>query len=344
MYNLIKYIDRQVYDISIVSLCKESENSRKEEFSNLNCKIYNLNLKKIQSIFRGRKKILKIIEDNHIDIVHSHGLRADFINMKLKKNKSISTLHNYPYDDYSMSYGSIIGFLIGYIHINILKKINIVCACSKSVKSMLLDKKVYIDYVQNGVDDDLFKSCDESLKKILRKELDIQEDKKVFIVVGNLNYAKNTKIIIECFNNRKNLDEVLLIIGSGKLYNKSINQSKDNKNIIFKGQVNDVYKYLKVSDYYISASLAEGLPNSVLESLSTGIPCILSNIKPHEEIINNPHQLFNPEDIDELSKCIDYIISQNHKDLMKKSRLTIEKYLTAKKMAKNYEIKYKSLY
>ena len=48
--------------------------------------------------------------------------------------------------------------------------------------------------------------------------------------------------------------------------------------------IGHVQEYLGASNYFISASLAEGLPNSVLEAMACGLPCILSNIPPHVEI------------------------------------------------------------
>lgn len=278
LYNLLKYLDKEKYEVYIVSLSPECENTRKEEFENLGCKIYNLNLGKIK------------------------------------------------------------GYLIAYFHIRILKKIDSIAACSKSVKLMLLDKKVNFDYVQNGVDDEIFIATNNEEKIRLRKKLNLPIDKKIFIVVGNLDYRKNVTMIIESFNKRNNENEILLFIGYGKLYNKSINLSKYNQNIIFKGQVDNVGTYLRLSDYYISASLAEGLPNSVLEAMSTGLPCILSNIKPHEEIINNYNQLFNLKDINSLSKCMDKVINIAYQYLKKESRSTIENYLSSKKGLKNMSL------
>ncbi|MEG0844250.1 MAG: glycosyltransferase [Romboutsia sp.] len=344
LYNLTKYIDKEIYEIFIVSLSKECENTRKEEFESLGCKTYNLNLKKINAIFSSKKLILNIIKENNIDIIHSHGIRADLINTKLRKYKTVSTLHNYPFEDYKMYYGKIKGFLIAKFHISILKKINKVFACSKSVKEMLSYKNINFDYVQNGVDYEVFTISKDEEKYEIRKELNLPQNKKIYIVVGEISYGKNVSTIINCFNNRKNNNEILLIIGNGKLYSRSIALSKDNENILFKGKVDNVDKYLKSSDYYISASLSEGLPNSVLEAMSTGIPCILSKIKPHEEIINNHNQLFISKDINNLSETINHVINEDYQYLKKESRLTIENNLSAKNMAINYELKYRALF
>lgn len=343
LYNLAKYIDKDNYEIYIVSLSPQVENTREDEFKNLGCKLYNLNLSKIKSIFCARRKVYKIAKENNVDIIHSHGLRPDIINSKIKNYKTISTLHNYPYDDYKMAYGKFIGYIASRYHVKILKNIDKVCACSKSIKDMMDNKGINIDYVKNGVDDKVFTPTSENEKYYLRKKLNLPISDRIFIVIGEFNIRKNLSLIIDCFKNRNNRDEKVVFIGNGKTYEQSVKQSKENPNIIFKGRVENVDEYLKASDYYISSSLAEGLPNSVLEAMSTGIPCILSNIPPHEEISNDKNQLFNPKDMKELSKTIDYVVSKDYQCLKKECILTIENTLSASKMVVNYEAKYESL-
>ena len=51
------------------------------------------------------------------------------------------------------------------------------------------------------------------------------------------------------------------------------------------GFTTNVYEYLKASDYYISASDIEGLANTILESMSVGLPMLLSDIPSHNEIL-----------------------------------------------------------
>lgn len=343
LYNLVKYIDKERYEIYIVSLSHQVENTREDEFKHLGCKLYNLNLSKIKSIFCAKRKVYEIAKENSIDIIHSHGLRPDIINSKIKYFKTISTLHTYPYDDYKMSYGKIIGYISSRYHVKILKKIDKVCACSKSIKDMMANKGINIDYVKNGVDDRIFIEANEKEKSYLRKELNLPIEDRIFIVVGDFNIGKNLSLIIDCFKKRNNIHEKVVFIGDGQTYEQSIKRSEKSPNIIFKGRVKNVDEYLKASDYYISASLVEGLPNSALEAMSTGIPCILSNIPPHDEILNDKNQLFNPKDIKELSKTIDYVVSKDYQYLKKESRLTIENTLSASKMTFNYESKYESL-
>lgn len=70
------------------------------------------------------------------------------------------------------------------------------------------------------------------------------------------------------------------------------------------GFYQDVFPALTKADAYISASLSEGLPGSVIEAMSCGLPLILSDIAEHREVgIENENALFfhskNPHSIAE---------------------------------------------
>ena len=69
-----------------------------------------------------------------------------------------------------------------------------------------------------------------------------------------------------------------------------------------------VKDYLQAADIFISTAVSEGLPNTVLEALSSGLPCILSDIGPHREIIEKnvgAGKLFKLRDSVELSKIME---------------------------------------
>ncbi|MFA0208582.1 glycosyltransferase family 4 protein [Vibrio cyclitrophicus] len=57
------------------------------------------------------------------------------------------------------------------------------------------------------------------------------------------------------------------------------------KRLIVKEPQNPPYQFYGQITHFVSASKFEGMPNCVLEALSLNIPCILSNIEPHKEIM-----------------------------------------------------------
>jgi hypothetical protein len=57
-------------------------------------------------------------------------------------------------------------------------------------------------------------------------------------------------------------------------------------NIHFVGQIADPSDELRQADILISASKSEGMPNSVLEAISYGLHCFLSDIYPHRYLSN----------------------------------------------------------
>ena len=93
------------------------------------------------------------------------------------------------------------------------------------------------------------------------------------------------------FVRQKNIKEVLkiakklpeinfLIIGDGELLEeikKSISEIS-LKNINLVGSKKNIYDYLYKSDIYLSTSLYEGLPLSILEAMSVGLPIVASNV------------------------------------------------------------------
>ena len=68
----------------------------------------------------------------------------------------------------------------------------------------------------------------------------------------------------------------LWIVGSSPHY-KIINLSKENKNVIVTGHVNDIRGYLKYAHCAIAPLLiARGVQNKVLEAMSMGLPIVVS--------------------------------------------------------------------
>lgn len=96
------------------------------------------------------------------------------------------------------------------------------------------------------------------------------------LYVGRLSKDKNVQPIIEAVNRLK--DKRLLIVGDGEEYT-SLKIFSDER-ICFKGAVSpeQVKQYMKQSDILIMNSVFEGVPMTILEAISMGMPVITTPV------------------------------------------------------------------
>ncbi len=105
-------------------------------------------------------------------------------------------------------------------------------------------------------------------------------DKALNIVaVGRLVEQKNYPLLLSAFKEiyMDYPDVILHIYGVGHLRNKFLSGIVKNKlenNIILHGRTADVAKALCESDLYVLCSDFEGFPNSLMEAMAVGLPCI----------------------------------------------------------------------
>lgn len=122
----------------------------------------------------------------------------------------------------------------------------------------------------------------------------------------------------------KEFEFKIFIVGSGPLrqrYEKIIKISSLN-NILINDEMpkNDLFKLISTCDCLINPSFCEGMPNVVLESLAIGIPCLVSDIPGHHELIEEGINsfFFDPYDINSFISKMRYILS--NKDILGRMR------------------------
>lgn len=329
--NIYKNVEGMKVDL--VALNPYNDDKYKEHLATIGFSLIELNINKRETLFPKTKNIFGKIDITKYDIVHTHGIRPDYIVSRFKLKNHCTTIHNYPFEDYPMTYGKVKGLLMSHFHVSVMKKISHVIFCSDSIPKRLKYKNKNMHVIFNGVD-------------IMRFENTYQkreENVKSFVSVGHLSYRKNPLEIIKVFNkisnDYPNKNMKLYLLGTGDLYQECAKYA--NKNIILTGKVNNVEEYLNLSDCYVSASLSEGTPNSVLEALSVGLPCIISDIPSHQSIANLINSVKIYQNEDELYNLMKDIIFGNEKVFQKNANFDL--YFSSDSMSNKYLGLYKDI-
>lgn len=328
----------------ILTLSAESADSRYSDFIASGIEIVSLNLSRLSGFFWAKRKIEEVIKDIKPDVIHSQGIRGDWLASCFSSRvPCVCTVRNFPQLDYAMTYGRVAGLIMARLHISFLKKVNKVVGVSDSVSNNLLALNVSrVVTIRNGVCTNRFKRISDNDKVILRQKHGFPVNSLIFITTGNICSRKNISRMIEQFKLTfgRDLNFILLIVGDGIMRADCEALSSGFDNILFIGDVVDVESYLNISDIYVSTSLAEGFPNSVLEALSCGLPVILSDIEPHVELLGLNYDvgsIFSLDDEGDLGNIYLKYSKECIKHYSEAAIKLIDEELSALAMAKQYQ-------
>lgn len=153
-------------------------------------------------------------------------------------------------------------------------------------------------------------------------------------------HQKRLDVLVKAFNEiHKECSNVILnIFGDGPdkaLIEKMINEYNLQDYVIFHGKVENITTVIKNSKLYLLTSDFEGIPNSMIEALSVGIPCISTDCSPGgaRVLIQNNLNGFivNREDYEGISKKAIYIL----KNMEKAERMSKYAYESINKFDEN---------
>lgn len=122
------------------------------------------------------------------------------------------------------------------------------------------------------------------------------------LISGIIDRRKNLTYVLQAFqalNTKEKSPEVSLIIaGDGPLVPelRRLVERDDIRGVTFAGWQNDLASLMLKSDLVIHASLHEGMPNSVLEAWSFGVPVLVGNTTELSELVHFPQLIFQLND------------------------------------------------
>ena len=254
-----------------------------------------LNYSGIQDLFDVVKRFRKLIDDWNIDIVHSHLIDSTLVSRLAKPAgvKLVSTYHSALYNSWTVNYSR------GRHIIDKLTagRTDFAIFVSEAVQEHIT-KKVGIR-VPNQVLVN-FASPD------FKPEYKLNSDKELKIVaVGNLKEVKNHLMAVKTLSELTEYPISLDIYGEGKLKDSLqalIDETKANVTLMGAKQISS--QLLSQYDVFLMTSQYEGMPISLLEAMSTGLPSILTDLPMLHETAENAAVYFNYDSIPELKEII----------------------------------------
>jgi len=291
----------------------------------------------------GLSRLKRQLGQHSVELVHSQGLRADFLNSLLRLPATrIATQRNDPFFDYPMLYGRLIGSVMAHTHISIFRNVPTVITCSYSIESANHTRRLKATTIQNGIDSTKSYIASQDEKKQMRRLLKLPTDKILFVWASPFIPRKNPRAVIDAFNAIENNEKHhLCLLGDGPLLEEARALAREHNNINFSGMVDNVDEYLKAADCFISTSLSEGLPNSVIEALAWGLPAILSDIPAHREVFRFEQEAGSFFPISNLRILTELIQTfQADSSTRRLSRKIVLDHFDADSMASNYQALY----
>ena len=273
------------------------------------------------------------------DIIHSHTILADayvyYYSRKIKRAKTVTTLHNYAKEDFAYSYGKFKAYFMVKIWNIVTSKHDKIVTLSKDAKEYYKKfwKNKKIDFVYNGVP--------------TLEESDNQENKNIeskFIKIGTIASAGGV-------NKRKGIDQIIKALPALKNYElyiagKDTQESENLKKLAEKigvlnrihllGYIDNISEFIVSMDIFMLAPRSEGFSLALQEIVRHKKPIICSDIPIFRELYTEDEVVyFTLENIKSLVNAVKNL--QNKKEaLIKNAYKKFLESFTTQKMAKNY--------
>lgn len=248
--------------------------------------------KKTKNPFKFCIDLVKVLKQKKYDVVHVHASNSlAFLPLLIAKilGVKVRVAHSHTSNSsHGLKYRIFHNIFKSFLN----RTANVKISCSESSARWLFGssyKKVLI--LPNPIDTDRF-TFNEKKRIEIRNELHIDQSSNVIIHVGRFAEVKNHSFLIEVFKEflKKQSDSYLILVGDGEEKNKIkkvVDKYNLNEKIKFVGLRNDVENMMSASDIFLFPSLYEGMPLSIIEAQSSGLPCYISNGIEKNNMINN---------------------------------------------------------
>ncbi|MFZ7943813.1 glycosyltransferase [Neobacillus sp. 19] len=237
-------------------------------------------------------QIISFIKREKINILHTHGARANLYGYFLKKFTSVTwmtTVHSDPRNDF-LGRG-IKGRLFTTLNLSVLKKPDHYFAISKRFTDMMVEFGVNpkdITTIFNGIDFNAPLNTG-----LCREDITLSTNDFVLLMVARLDPVKRHELAIEAVEEviKVHPEIKLLLVGDGPLkpeIQNLIQQKGLEQSIQLLGHRDDVDAFYNLADITLLTSQTESFPLVLLESARTNTPVITTDVGGVRDMIPDP--------------------------------------------------------
>ena len=257
-----------------------------QEAENLGCNIYRVPRFLFYNYFSYVKALKKIFSEHpEIDVVLGSMTSTASIYMPVAKKCGVPLTVAY-----ARSAGvdpGIKGTLTKMLRKNLYRKCDVCAAVSEEAGRAVYgnkwadEGKVWILHTANNLKKFVHDDENVKLRAEIREKYGLQ-DKFVIGHVGRFHYAKNHLFLLDIFKEylNKNENARLLLVGDGdtrKQVEKKAEDTGISDKVIFAGEISGPSGFYQAFDMVIFPSFYEGLPGMIVEAVSAGLPCLISD-------------------------------------------------------------------
>lgn len=296
-------------------------------------------------------EIKRFIEDNKIDVIHSHGSKTNVYGILVSKwlrKPVVTTCHGW-IDNVIVPlpksyFGRTIWKSYNKIDKLILPKFNKVVAVSENIEKELLRNNVErgkISIIFNGINIKKY----HGYKKDVRNEFGISEKMKVIGVVARFTAEKGLFNLLKAA--RKVLEYspsiIFLFVGDGPL-RKDLEERcialGIKEKVIFTGQRSDMPEIYSTMDIFVLPSFTEGLPLVLLEAMAAMRSIVATKVGAIPRVIEDRKEgmLIQPGNINELRDALLCLLKNDEysKELSHNAFNRVVQEFSSQKMCSSY--------
>lgn len=242
-------------------------------------------------------RLLKVLFSLKPDIVHTRNLTSlemQALTLLLPGVKRVHGEHGRDVNDLdgtNKKYNYLRKLLRFFIH----RYITVSKDLENWLKEIINVPALKVRQIYNGVDSEKFHP-NQALREQITPGGFLSGGSIVVGTVGRIAEVKNQKLLVDgvkCLvENRPELRENLrlVLVGDGPLYDSLqsyISESGISDLVWMAGDRDDIPQLMQLMDIFVLPSLAEGISNTVLEAMATGLPVIATNVGGNPELISD---------------------------------------------------------